>query len=169
MLCVIKTDVCPVRCSWREVLCVIKTDVCAVRCSPEAEGGAVVTRPLYELGQNDACLSMCWLPRDPKLLLAGMHRNLAIFDLRNTSQKTFVNTKAIQGVTVDPHFPDRVASFFEGQVVLWDLRKLEKPVLTLTEQPKPLTKVRLRFMIHTRTPHNLCFYQHYTIFIFALY
>ncbi len=70
-----------------------------------------------------------------------MHRNLAIFDLRNTSQKTFVNTKAIQGVTVDPHFQDRVASFFEGQVAIWDLRKFEKPVFTLTEQPKTLTKV----------------------------
>ncbi|KAK0139325.1 GATOR complex protein MIOS [Merluccius polli] len=103
--------------------------------------GSAVTKPLYELGQNDACLSLCWLPQDQKLLLAGMHRNLAIFDLRNTSQKTFVNTKAIQGVTVDPHFHDRVASFFEGQVAIWDLRKFEKPVLTLTEQPKPLTKV----------------------------
>lgn len=109
--------------------------------SADTDSGLVVTKPLYELGQNDACLSLCWLPRDQKLLLAGMHRNLAIFDLRNTSQKTFVNTKAIQGVTVDPHFHERVASFFEGQVAIWDLRKFEKPVLTLTEQPKPLTKV----------------------------
>ncbi|MGH0129785.1 UNVERIFIED_CONTAM: hypothetical protein FKN15_061237 [Acipenser sinensis] len=107
----------------------------------DTDAGLVVTKPLYELGQNDACLSLCWLPRDQKLLMAGMHRNLAIFDLRNTSQKMFVNTKAIQGVTVDPHFHDRVASFFEGQVAIWDLRKFEKPVLTLTEQPKPLTKV----------------------------
>lgn len=105
------------------------------------ETSMVVTKPLYELGQNDACLSLCWLPRDQKLLLAGMHRNLAIFDLRNTNQKIFVNTKAVQGVTVDPHFHDRVASFFEGQVAIWDLRKFEKPVLTLTEQPKPLSKV----------------------------
>ncbi|KTF80047.1 hypothetical protein cypCar_00040449, partial [Cyprinus carpio] len=113
-----------------------------VRLSGDVDSGLVVTKPLYELGQNDACLSLCWLPRDhQKLLLAGMHRNLAIFDLRNTSQKTFVNTKAIQGVTVDPHFQDRVASFFEGQVAIWDLRKFEKPVFTLTEQPKPLTKV----------------------------
>ncbi|EMP32701.1 WD repeat-containing protein mio-A [Chelonia mydas] len=107
----------------------------------DTEAGLVVTKPLYELGQNDACLSLCWLPRDQKLLLAGMHRNLAIFDLRNTSQKMFVNTKAVQGVTVDPYFHDRVASFYEGQVAIWDLRKFEKPVLTLTEQPKPLTKV----------------------------
>lgn len=107
----------------------------------DVEAGLVVTKPLYELGQNDACLSLCWLPRDQKLLLAGMHRNLAIFDLRNTSQKIFVNTKAVQGVTVDPYFHDRVASFYEGQVAIWDLRKFEKPVLTLTEQPKPLTKV----------------------------
>ncbi|CAG02753.1 unnamed protein product [Tetraodon nigroviridis] len=109
--------------------------------SLDLDSSSVVTKPLYELGQNDACLSLCWLLRDPKLLLAGMHRNLAIFDLRNTSQKTFVNTKAIQGVSVDPHFHDRVASFYEGQVAIWDLRKFEKPVLTLTEQPKPLTKV----------------------------
>ncbi|XP_003222042.1 GATOR2 complex protein MIOS [Anolis carolinensis] len=107
----------------------------------DTEVGLVVTKPLYELGQNDACLSLCWLPRDQKLLLAGMHRNLAIFDLRNTSQKMFVNTKAVQGVTVDPFFHDRVASFYEGQVAIWDLRKFEKPVLTLMEQPKPLTKV----------------------------
>ncbi|XP_068829071.1 GATOR2 complex protein MIOS isoform X2 [Capricornis sumatraensis] len=107
----------------------------------ETETSLLVTKPLYELGQNDACLSLCWLPRDQKLLLAGMHRNLAIFDLRNTSQKMFVNTKAVQGVTVDPYFHDRVASFYEGQVAIWDLRKFEKPVLTLTEQPKPLTKV----------------------------
>ncbi|XP_063159760.1 GATOR2 complex protein MIOS [Candoia aspera] len=112
-----------------------------LRLSGDTESGLVVTKPLYELGQNDACLSLCWLPRDQKLLLAGMHRNLAIFDLRNTSQKMFVNTKAVQGVTVDPYFHDRVASFYEGQVAIWDLRKFEKPVLTLTEQPKPLIKV----------------------------
>ncbi|CAJ0958111.1 unnamed protein product [Ranitomeya imitator] len=112
-----------------------------VRLSTSDESSLVVTKPLYELGQNDACLSLSWLPRDQKLLLAGMHRNLAIFDLRNSNQKMFVNTKAVQGVTVDPHFHDRVASFFEGQVAIWDLRKFEKPVLTLTEQPKPLSKV----------------------------
>lgn len=112
-----------------------------VRLSAGETETTLVTKPLYELGQNDACLSLCWLPRDQKLLLAGMHRNLAIFDLRNTSQKMFVNTKAVQGVTVDPYFHDRVASFYEGQVAIWDLRKFEKPVLTLTEQPKPLTKV----------------------------
>lgn len=113
-----------------------------LRLSGDADSGMVVTKPLYELGQNDACLSLCWLPRDhPKLLLAGMHRNLVIFDLRNTSQKTFVNTKAVQGVAVDPHFPDRVASFFEGQVAIWDLRRFEKPAFTLPEQAKPLTKV----------------------------
>ncbi|XP_007425343.1 GATOR complex protein MIOS [Python bivittatus] len=112
-----------------------------LRLSGDTESGLVVTKSLYELGQNDACLSLCWLPRDQKLLLAGMHRNLAIFDLRNTSQKMFVNTKAVQGVTVDPYFHDRVASFYEGQVAIWDLRKFEKPVLTLTEQPKPLIKV----------------------------
>lgn len=111
-----------------------------LRLSSDIESGLVVTKSLYELGQNDACLSLCWLPRDQKLLLAGMHRNLAIFDLRNTSQKMFVNTKAVQGVTVDPYFHDRVASFYEGQVAIWDLRKFEKPVLTLTEQPKPLIK-----------------------------
>ncbi|KAF4076085.1 hypothetical protein AMELA_G00226440 [Ameiurus melas] len=113
-----------------------------LRLSLDADSGMVVTKPLYELGQNDACLSLCWLPRDhPKLLLAGMHRNLVIFDLRNTSQKTFVNTKAVQGVAVDPHFPERVASFFEGQVAIWDLRRFEKPAFTLPEQAKPLTKV----------------------------
>lgn len=113
-----------------------------LRLSGDGDSGVVVTKPLYELGQNDACLSLCWLPRDhPKLLLAGMHRNLAIFDLRNTSQKTFVNTKAVQGVAVDPHFPERVASFFEGQVAIWDLRRFEKPAFTLPEQAKPLTKV----------------------------
>ncbi|KAL1258685.1 hypothetical protein QQF64_009262 [Cirrhinus molitorella] len=83
----------------------------------------MVTKPLYELGQTNACLSLCWLPRDhQKLLLAGMHRNLAIFDLRNTSQTTF---DFCQGVTVDPHFQDRVASFFESQVAIWDLRKFK--------------------------------------------
>lgn len=130
--------------------------------SVDLDSSTVVTKPLYELGQNDACLSLCWLLRDSKLLLAGMHRNLAIFDLRNTSQKTFVNTKAIQGVTVDPHFHDRVASFFEGQVAIWDLRKFEKPVLTLTEQPKPLTKVQqslyLRRCAHIHTVFTwMCF------------
>ncbi|XP_028926405.1 GATOR complex protein MIOS isoform X2 [Ornithorhynchus anatinus] len=116
-------------------------EAAAEKARPEAEAGPVVTKPLYELGQNDACLSLCWLPRDQKMLLAGMHRNLAVFDLRHASQKLFVNTKAVQGVVVDPHFPDRVASFYEGQVAIWDLRKFEKPVLTLPEQARPLTKV----------------------------
>uniref|UniRef100_A0A8C6QT82 Uncharacterized protein n=1 Tax=Nannospalax galili TaxID=1026970 RepID=A0A8C6QT82_NANGA len=55
-----------------------------------------------------------------KILLSGMHCNLAIFDLWNTSQR----------LTVDPYFYEHVAFFYEGQVAIWDLRKFEKPSLT---------------------------------------
>lgn len=110
--------------------------------SGEAETNMVVTKPVCEFGQNDACLSLAWLPRDARLLLAGMQRNLVTYDLRDTTQKKlFANTKAVQGVTFDPHFPDRFASFFEGQVAVWDLRVPDKPVLTLNEPSRQLSKV----------------------------
>uniref|UniRef100_UPI00358F6695 GATOR2 complex protein MIOS isoform X2 n=1 Tax=Myxine glutinosa TaxID=7769 RepID=UPI00358F6695 len=118
------------------------TDRGRILLTPEGDLGQIVMKPLAEFGQNDACLSIAWIPHNSRLLLAGMHRNLVTYDLRDTSQKQlFANSKAVQGVAFDPHFSNRFASFVEGQVAIWDYRMSEKPVLTLNEPPRQLSKV----------------------------
>ena len=96
---------------------------------------AVIMKPTVELGQSEASQSLAWFPRESNTLVTGFnHRFLRIYDLRDCSHpKSVAYTKAVNGVTVDPHFNYRLASFTENQLTIWDTRHFEKPVLTKHE------------------------------------
>ena len=45
-----------------------------------------------------------------------------------SKHKSSTITRAVYGVSVDPLCEHRLASFFEEQTYIWDLRHFEKPV-----------------------------------------
>ncbi len=44
------------------------------------------------------------------------------------SYKKATTTKAVFGITIDPLGENRLASFFEGVVTIWDSRNFDKPI-----------------------------------------
>ncbi|CDH56705.1 wd repeat protein ybl104c [Lichtheimia corymbifera JMRC:FSU:9682] len=94
-------------------------------------------RPIQQYGSSEAIASCAWSSHlGAPLLVAGMgNKYLRAFDIRVNSNATPLQfaTKAVYGTTVDPFNPYRVASYTEeGVVKLWDLRKTNDPVLTLS-------------------------------------
>ncbi|XP_054286757.1 GATOR complex protein MIOS [Macrosteles quadrilineatus] len=108
-------------------------------------------RPIAELGLSDTAHSLVWLPHQPRSLVIGMNnKHLKLVDLRDSSKASnSAPTKAVYGVAVSPHNDHQLASFYENQIAIWDMRGFEKPVLTLT-QAKIVNKV-----IWCPTRHNL--------------
>ena len=53
---------------------------------------------------------------------------------------SITNTRAVQGVCVDPFVNHRIASYSDTSVCIWDLRNFEKPVLSL-QQSKAISKI----------------------------
>ncbi|XP_074659239.1 uncharacterized protein LOC141911993 [Tubulanus polymorphus] len=100
-----------------------------------------ITRSFIELGPAESTYSLCWFQHEPKTLVAGMNKYLKIFDLRDISrpQNMTVN-KAVYCVSVDPHCEHRLASCHEGQILVWDVRSFDKPVLTFQE-PRNVVKL----------------------------
>ncbi|XP_013399099.1 GATOR complex protein MIOS-like isoform X2 [Lingula anatina] len=91
-------------------------------------------RPVAEIGAAESVYSLCWSINQPKILLTGMNKYLRVYDIReSTHPQNAALTKNVFGLCVDPHSADRVASFSEGQISVWDLRNFDKPVLTFTE------------------------------------
>ncbi|RZF47041.1 hypothetical protein LSTR_LSTR012618 [Laodelphax striatellus] len=99
-------------------------------------------RPCSELGLSDTAHSLAWLRTQPRTLVIGMNnKHLKLIDARDSSK--VVNsapTKAVYGVVIAPFNDHQMASYFENQIVIWDMRSFDKPVLTL-QQSKPVTKI----------------------------
>ncbi|XP_064648261.1 GATOR2 complex protein MIOS-B-like isoform X2 [Lineus longissimus] len=95
----------------------------------------IITKPVVELGPGETTLSFNWSPHEPKTLVAGMNNKfLRIYDLRDTTHpRNVALNKAVHGITVDPHCEYRLASFVDNQVLIWDVRSFDKPVLTFQE------------------------------------
>lgn len=53
-------------------------------------------------------------------------------------------TKAVFGVCVDPQHEEKVASFVENQVSVWDLRWFDKALHTLPPQKSSIVKVNMQ-------------------------
>uniref|UniRef100_A0A7M5WX31 WD repeat protein mio zinc-ribbon like domain-containing protein n=2 Tax=Clytia hemisphaerica TaxID=252671 RepID=A0A7M5WX31_9CNID len=85
------------------------------------------------------------MPDSPNTLVAGVTKWIRLFDIRTQNQnpKLIAHTKAIYGICIDPNNPSRLASFAKGQkgVVVWDVRKPEKPIVTIN-QTNPVLKVQ---------------------------
>ncbi|KAG8224206.1 hypothetical protein J437_LFUL002662 [Ladona fulva] len=99
-------------------------------------------KPLLELGHSETAHSLTWIAQAPRSLALGMnHKHLKLFDLRDTTKPiNSTPTKAVFGLTSDPHSEYQLASYVEGQISVWDLRNFDKPILSLS-QSKPITKL----------------------------
>ncbi|KAJ3724673.1 hypothetical protein C8R42DRAFT_662481 [Lentinula raphanica] len=84
--------------------------------------------------QTDLISTLAWLPQNihPYLLLAGISpRWLRLFDLRNPAGSgagaTYVSSIAakVTGIATDPFDPTRFATWGDGNVTIWDIRKLQ--------------------------------------------
>ncbi|XP_037089925.1 GATOR complex protein MIOS-like [Pollicipes pollicipes] len=98
--------------------------------------GQEPAKPYLEIGNSESTLSLAWF-KQPKVLAAGMNnRTLKVFDLRvrdPVKPQMSAPTRLVYGVCVDPFIDDRLATFAENQVAIWDRRNFERPVITLTD------------------------------------
>lgn len=107
---------------------------------------SVVDRPrplIAEFGtQADVVNSVTWLLQSPTCLVAGFAgKSLKKFDIRDAlSPKSVTSTKGVYGLVPDPLFEHHLASYFEDQIYIWDLRNFDKPVLSLKEV-RPVSKL----------------------------
>lgn len=102
---------------------------------------SVITKPYLDIGMSESSISFCWKPGESKTFVTGMSKCLRVYDMREPSKPQIsTQTKGLYGVTIDPLFPDRVVSFTENQVFVWNLRSLLAPEITISEV-KPVQKV----------------------------
>ncbi|XP_046677873.1 GATOR complex protein MIOS-B-like [Homalodisca vitripennis] len=129
---------------------VLLWDVQKCLARPTHSGDAYV-RPVAELGLSDTAHSLAWLLHQPRTLVVGMNnKHLKLVDLRDPAKAAnSAPTKAVYGVCIPPHNDHQLASYYENQIAIWDLRGFEKPVLTLP-QAKTITKI-----VWCPTRHNL--------------
>ncbi|KAH8822890.1 hypothetical protein DL96DRAFT_1671122 [Flagelloscypha sp. PMI_526] len=92
-------------------------------------------RMLQQHAQSEVVSSVAFLRDSSHVLLAGIsYRWLRLFDLRTPVPYTVNAASKISGIATDPLDPNRLASWGEGVVTIWDSRKLPQPVLTFTEK-----------------------------------
>ncbi|VDI39836.1 WD repeat-containing protein mio [Mytilus galloprovincialis] len=114
------------------------------RYSSNTSESSSIYKPFLEIGNyNDMTASFSWFRKDSRLFVCGMNnRHLRIYDLRDAKEpKQSTTTKLINGVVTDPKNQNRIASFHENNVSVWDTRHFDKPILTLQE-PKNIVKLR---------------------------
>eukprot|EP00127_Corallochytrium_limacisporum_P003496 Clim_evm124s149 gene=Clim_evmTU124s149 len=88
-------------------------------------------KPITEMAAGESVVSFAWFPSSMYKLAAGMAgRYIRVYDLRDPSGAITVNTKAVNGLTMDPHHEHRLASYAMGDSVvkIWDLRNLTAPI-----------------------------------------
>ncbi|XP_071500318.1 GATOR2 complex protein MIOS-like [Diadema antillarum] len=109
---------------------------------PLSVGSERDKRAVSELVNSDALHSMSWIPHQHHSIIVGVgQKNLRLYDIRDASKyKSSTITKAVYGISVDPLFEHRLASFYEDQTSIWDLRHFEKPVLSFKEA-RPVVKL----------------------------
>lgn len=102
-----------------------------------------ITKPYLEIGPGETSSSFSWFPQTPRSFVTGMNnRYLRIYDLRDTTRPrlTTQQPRTVSGVCVDSLSTNRLASFGETQVAVWDTRMFDRPILTLQEN-KPVSKI----------------------------
>lgn len=92
-----------------------------------------LVKPVAEFGMSELANSLAWFHGASRLLACGMNmKNIKIYDMRDPNK--MINstlTKAVYGISINPHEDRHLASFFDTVIYLWDLRNFEKPIQTL--------------------------------------
>nr|XP_006821083.1 PREDICTED: WD repeat-containing protein mio-like [Saccoglossus kowalevskii] len=100
------------------------------------DSSSSVTKPVAEFGASETTMSLAWSYHEQQTLIAGMNnKHLRLYDLRDSTRPVKATvTKAVYGITPDPHTNNRLASYCDGQVSIWDLRNFDKPIITLSSE-----------------------------------
>uniref|UniRef100_D8PQ50 MIOS-like alpha-solenoid domain-containing protein n=1 Tax=Schizophyllum commune (strain H4-8 / FGSC 9210) TaxID=578458 RepID=D8PQ50_SCHCM len=101
-----------------------------------AEAGARTdSRIVQQHAPTETVSAVSFLPQSTYLLLAGLSsRWLRLFDLRSAMPSTTSAASKVSGLATDPFDPHRVASFGDGVVSIWDIRRIQSPLLTFSER-----------------------------------
>ncbi|KAL1741594.1 hypothetical protein HDZ31DRAFT_84718 [Schizophyllum fasciatum] len=101
-----------------------------------AEAGARTdSRIVQQHAPTETVSAVSFLPQSTYLLLAGLSsRWLRLFDLRSAMPSTTSAASKVSGLATDPSDPHRVASFGDGVVSIWDIRRIQSPLLTFSER-----------------------------------
>ena len=89
-------------------------------------------KPVTEIGMTDSCASLAWF-HERQSIVAGMNGKMVrIYDIRSPGKAAATTpSRATAGLSVDPTSEYRVAGYVDTQVVIWDTRNFEKPVVSL--------------------------------------
>ncbi|VEN38722.1 unnamed protein product [Callosobruchus maculatus] len=95
-----------------------------------ATAAVEVAKPTHEFGTSETAYSLTWFRGSPKVMAAGMNgKQIKVYDLRDPNKminSTF--TKGVYGVCTNPNNDRYLASFYDTQICLWDIRNFEKPI-----------------------------------------
>ncbi|EFN84236.1 GATOR complex protein MIOS [Harpegnathos saltator] len=119
-----------------------KNPQCSERIHHHGSNQMECIRPTAELGVSETIHSAAWFKHDPKCLVLGANnKQLKILDFRDSARVVNVTpTKAVYNVSVNPHHTHHLVSNVDNQIIMWDVRCFDKPVLTLV-QLRQITKV----------------------------
>lgn len=113
------------------------------RYSSNTSDSSPLLKPFIEIGSyGDMTGSFNWFTKTESRFVCGMNnRHLRVYDIKESKEpRLSTTTKLIYGVSVDPKNENRLASYHENQVSVWDIRHFDKPILTLQE-PKNIIKL----------------------------
>jgi len=101
----------------------------------------VLDKPVVELGMTDSCCSLAWF-RAGHSIAAGVNGKMVRLCDTRVSHKLAATTltRATNGLIVDPSFEYRLAGHADNQVMIWDTRNFEKPVVSL-DVSRPVAKL----------------------------
>ncbi|VDO03329.1 unnamed protein product [Rodentolepis nana] len=89
-------------------------------------------RPLCDACLNENVISFAWVLKNSFVVgLATKH--IKLYDISDTAKTIqMTQTKMVHGLTSDPLFSSRFASFSHNQIALWTAENLEKPIYVFT-------------------------------------
>lgn len=101
-----------------------------------------LVKPIAEFAPSEVTYSLAWFYGSSKLLASGMNgKNIKIFDLRDPNKMVnSTSTKGVFNVCTNPNDDTHLASFYDNQICLWDMRNFEKPIVFIP-QNKPVVKI----------------------------
>ncbi|KAK3770064.1 hypothetical protein RRG08_043220 [Elysia crispata] len=94
-----------------------------------------VTKPFAELGSGETSSSFSWCPTDSKTFVVGMaSKHLRLYDLRDINKPRLeTHHKCVAGICFEPLDRNRIASYMDSHIAIWDLRSFDRPINTITE------------------------------------
>jgi hypothetical protein len=116
--------------------------------SSNKEEKVLAVRAYRELAVGEVCNSLDFFAQGSPRLVAGLgSKSLRLLDVRApdrndkqgpqvaaSSADPSVATRGVHGVRVDPTMDERIASFYENTVMLWDTRMFDRPLATLAQR-----------------------------------